>query len=117
MLDTYRGSCLRTLLPLEEQVSGIFMKFSFKKFEEQFERATLYKVLKLTQVTFKVKYYKHSHTQNHVVIWENDVGSCSCKNFEFRGIICRHILSVFLYEDCFRISVTYLPLHWCRDEF
>ncbi|KAK1396721.1 hypothetical protein POM88_006584 [Heracleum sosnowskyi] len=43
--------------------------------------------------------------------------TCSCKNFEFWGIVCCHILGVFLREDYFQIPVTYLPLRWCRDEY
>ena len=34
---------------------------------------------------------------------------CSCKNFEFWGIFCRHILSVFLHKDCYQIPSLYLP--------
>lgn len=63
-----------------------------------------------------MKYYKNLHSQTHEVSWEGDVVTCSCKNFEFWGIVCRHILSVFLHEDCFQIPATYLPLRWCRDQ-
>ncbi|XP_074306595.1 protein FAR1-RELATED SEQUENCE 11-like [Silene latifolia] len=42
MLDTYRGSSLCTSSPLEEQVYKIFTAFSFKKFQEEFGRATQY---------------------------------------------------------------------------
>ncbi|XP_074293392.1 protein FAR1-RELATED SEQUENCE 11-like [Silene latifolia] len=40
MLDTYKGSTLCTLSPLEEQLYKVFTTFSFKKFQEEFERAT-----------------------------------------------------------------------------
>jgi len=44
MLDTYRGSCLRTLSPLEEQAYKVLTKFSFKGFQEELGRASQYKV-------------------------------------------------------------------------
>lgn len=117
MLDTYRNSSLRTLSPLEEQVHNVFTKFAFQKFQEEFERATQYIVLKFDHGLFVVQYYKNLESQRHQVKWQDDLVRCSCKNFEFWGIICRHILSVFLHQDCFQISGTYLPLRWQRDEF
>jgi hypothetical protein len=64
-----------------------------------------------------VKYYKEQHSQKHKVLWDGDVVSCSCKHFEFCGILCRHVLTIFLHKDCFEIPMSYLPLRWCRDEF
>ena len=117
MLDTYRGSSLRSLSPLEEQVYNIFTKYAFKKFQEEFERATQYKICEENHVEFTVKYYKEQHSQKRKVLWDGDVVGCSCKHFEFRGILCRHVLTIFLHKDCFEIPISYLPLRWCRDEF
>ncbi|WJX12219.1 hypothetical protein P8452_02741 [Trifolium repens] len=117
MLNTYRGSSLRSLSPLEEQVYNIFTTFAFKKFQEEFERATQYKICEENHVEFTVKYYKEQHSQKHKVLCDGDVVSCSCKNFEFCGILCSHVLTIFLHKDCFEIPMSYLPLRWCRDEF
>lgn len=43
---------------------------------------------------------------------KNDV-TCSCKNFEFWDILYRHILRVFIHNDCFRIPYVYLRPCWC----
>ena len=40
---------------------------------------------------------------------------CSFKNFEFGGILCRHVLSVFLHKDCYQIPSLYLPPRWCHE--
>ena len=37
------------------------------------------------------------------------------KNFEFLSILCRHVLSVFFYKDCYQIPSLYLPPHWCLE--
>ena len=42
------------------------------------------------------------------------IARCSCKNFEFRGIL--HILRLFLQKDCYEIPSAYLPLRCCRDK-
>ncbi|XP_074315207.1 protein FAR1-RELATED SEQUENCE 11-like [Silene latifolia] len=117
MLDTYRGSSLHTSSPLEEQVYKVFISFSFKKFQEEFDRATQYTVCLDHTHVFIVRHYKQLRTQKHIVVWNCDNISCSCKLFEFWGILCRHILSVFIHKDRFDIPVRYLPLRWCRDEF
>ena len=41
--------------------------------------------------------------------------NCSCKHFEFWGILCRHILSVFLQKDCYHILPLNLPSRWCCE--
>ncbi|XP_074265499.1 protein FAR1-RELATED SEQUENCE 11-like [Silene latifolia] len=116
-LDTYRGSCLRTSSSLEEQVYKVFTSFSFKKFQEEFERANQYTVCLDHTHVFIVRHYKELRAQKHNVVWNCDNISCSCKLFEFWGILCRHVLSVFIHKDRFDIPVRYLPLRWCRDEF
>ncbi|KAJ8441478.1 hypothetical protein Cgig2_008739 [Carnegiea gigantea] len=40
MSDTYRGSSLRTLSPLEDQAYKVLTKFSFKKFQEELGRTS-----------------------------------------------------------------------------
>ena len=40
---------------------------------------------------------------------------CSCKNFEFWGILCCHILCIFLHKDCYQIPSLYLPPRWRRE--
>ena len=52
----------------------------------------------------------------HKVFWDGKVAKCSCKNFEFVGILCRHILSVFIHKDYFEVPSTYWLSRWRRDE-
>ena len=48
--------------------------------------------------------------------WDGKVAKCSCKNFEFVGILCRHILSVFIHKDCYDIPLTYWLPRWSHKE-
>ncbi|XP_063949955.1 protein FAR1-RELATED SEQUENCE 1-like [Daucus carota subsp. sativus] len=59
-----------------------------------------------------VQHYTQENTQKHLVGWNGQMLVCSCKHFEFWGIICRHILSVFLHQDVFTIPSSYFPLRW-----
>ncbi|XP_050889414.1 uncharacterized protein LOC127094647 [Lathyrus oleraceus] len=50
------------------------------------------------------------------VYWSAQEGviSCSCHQFEFSGILCRHSLRVLSTGNCFQIPDTYLPIRWRR---
>ncbi|XP_058188771.1 protein FAR1-RELATED SEQUENCE 11-like isoform X2 [Rhododendron vialii] len=115
MLEKYRGSTLRTMSPLEEQARGVLTPFCFKKFQEEFGRATLYSLLGENGNEFIVKYHEETTTKKRIVFWDGEMATCSCKHFEFWGILCRHILSVFLHKDCYAIPFTYLPVRWSRE--
>ncbi|KAJ1401072.1 FAR1 DNA-binding domain [Sesbania bispinosa] len=77
MLDKYRGSSLRTLSPLEHQAQDILTPFAFKKFQEEFSRATQYFVFLDGTTDFMVQYYKEGETQKHKVHWDKQVATCS----------------------------------------
>ncbi|PWA72839.1 Zinc finger, PMZ-type [Artemisia annua] len=115
MLVKYRGSCLRSPSPLEEQGYRFFTPFAFKKFQEEFAKANQYSVKQVNDMTFNVNH--HASTRSHKVFWDGKVAKCSCKAFEFVGILCRHILGVFIHKDCFEIPSTYWSPRWCRQEF
>lgn len=50
------------------------------------------------------------------VYWVPQEGiiSCSCHQFEFSGILCRHARRVLSTGNCFQIPERYLPLRWRR---
>ncbi|KAH7848663.1 hypothetical protein Vadar_005885 [Vaccinium darrowii] len=116
MLQKYRGSALRTMSPLEKQACGVLTPFCFEKFQEEFGRATLYSLVHESGCEFVVKYHENTMSKTHKVFWDGETTTCSCKHFEFWGILCRHILSVFLHKDCYKIPYIYLPSRWCREQ-
>ncbi|KAG5535968.1 hypothetical protein RHGRI_023678 [Rhododendron griersonianum] len=60
MLETYRGSSLRTMSPLEEQAHNVLTPYCFKKFQEQFGRAALYSLTHEDGHMFVLKYYEET---------------------------------------------------------
>lgn len=116
MLVKYKGSYLISQSPLEEQGYHFFTHFAFKKFQEEFGRAIQFTVVEKTCNVFFVKHHKYIQCNKHEVIWDGNVAKCSCKKIELVGILCRHILSVFLHKDCFDIPLAYLLSRWSRKE-
>ncbi|KAL2892614.1 Protein FAR1-RELATED SEQUENCE 11 [Bienertia sinuspersici] len=101
---------LKTKSPLEEQVYGMFTPFAFKKFQQELTKATLYSIIQMEGDKFLVRYYEGEDKRSHTLFWNGSTLKCSCKNFEFWGILCRHILRVLFHNDCFKIPNSYLPL-------
>ncbi|XP_071688654.1 protein FAR1-RELATED SEQUENCE 11-like [Rutidosis leptorrhynchoides] len=114
MLEKYRGSNLRSVSPLEEQAHRFFTQFAFKKFQEQFGNAIQYLVPENEGNKFIVKH--HKATRCHTIFWDDKVAMCTFKNFEFVGILCRHILCVFIHVGCFEIPSIYLHPRWSRND-
>ena len=108
MLETFRSSSLRSLSPLEDQAHGVLTPYAFKLFQVEFGSATLYSVLQENGSGFVLQYYKDKTSQKHKVLWDGEMTNCSCKHFEFWGILCRHILRIFLHKDCHQIRHMYL---------
>ncbi|KAL2925343.1 Protein FAR1-RELATED SEQUENCE 2 [Bienertia sinuspersici] len=52
-----------------------------------------------------------------IVSCDKDKGdfSCSCKLFEFRGILCRHIIKIIEFEDVNVIPERYILSRWRKD--
>ena len=68
MLETYRGSSLRSLSPLEDQVHSVLTPYAFKIFQEEFGRLTKYSVLQENGIKFVLKYYKDETSRMYKVL-------------------------------------------------
>ena len=65
---------------------------------------------------FVLRYYTGASRKEHHIFWDGQVARCSCKDFEFWGILYCHILRFFLQKDCDEIPSAYLPLRWFHDK-
>lgn len=65
--------------------------------------------------TYKLK--TNGKIQEHTVVYDSSNGSveCSCKNFEFVGILCTHALKVLDFKNTRTIPDCYLMKRWMKD--
>ncbi|KAJ8431476.1 hypothetical protein Cgig2_032247 [Carnegiea gigantea] len=122
-MPTYLHDCffggMTTIGRSENMNAFVLTKLSFKKFQEELARASQYKVHDKTNMVYMVDYYKDPHLHKGtksfgMMIWLVIV---ACKHFEFRGIFCCHILTIFIHINSFEIPTRYLPLRWSLGEF
>ncbi|GMI70281.1 FAR1-related sequence 11 [Hibiscus trionum] len=108
--------CLKTGSPIESHAATVLTPYAFGKLQEELLLAPQYASFVVDEGCFEVKH----HTQMDggcKVIWilcEEQI-SCSCRHFEFSGILCRHVLRVLSTNNCFHIPNQYLPSRWCMN--
>ncbi|KAI3897988.1 hypothetical protein MKX03_020633 [Papaver bracteatum] len=107
MLEKHHFPISKIMSPLEEQVRKILTPYAYNMFSEELERASQYGVYRISGSEYMLKYFEEGkNTKRRRVFWDGQVIICSCKQFEFCGIVCRHILHVFIHTGCFKIPIT-----------
>lgn len=105
--------CLKTGSPIESHAATVLTPYAFGKLQEELLMAPQYASLLVDEGCFQVKH--HTETDGGCkVIWIpcQEHISCSCHQFEFSGILCRHVLRVLSTDNCFQIPDQYLPIRW-----
>ncbi|XP_057978245.1 protein FAR1-RELATED SEQUENCE 11 isoform X1 [Malania oleifera] len=114
MQQNLQNISLKTGAPMESHAAAILTPFAFSKLQEQLVLAAHYASFQMED-GFLVRH----HTKlegGRKVYWVPREGiiSCSCHQFEFSGILCRHALRVLSTGNCFQIPERYLPVRWRR---
>jgi SWIM zinc finger len=115
MVATLKPITVKTNSPLESQAFEVFTPFAFKKFQDELMASSQYSINHEEGNVFIVRFFEGDSSINRRVVWDGTTLFCSCKNFEFWGILCRHIFRVLLHNDCFKIPFFYLPQRWHCD--
>ncbi|XP_050914753.1 protein FAR1-RELATED SEQUENCE 5 [Lathyrus oleraceus] len=108
---------LRTLYPMEEETSKIYTRKMFRIFQDELVGSQLFiteKVKFSIEVsTYKVReIYKEKpiyYVNFHVTSKE---ANCSCHMFECSGILCRHVLCVFIKKNVYCLPSQYVLHRW-----
>ncbi|KAI3445555.1 hypothetical protein Pfo_002220 [Paulownia fortunei] len=114
MQQNIQNISLKTGAPMESHAASVLTPFAFSKLQEQLVMAAHYASYQMED-GFLVRH----HTKlegGRKVYWVPREGiiNCSCHQFEFSGILCRHALRVLSTGNCFQIPERYLLLRWRR---
>ncbi|XP_038720202.1 protein FAR1-RELATED SEQUENCE 11-like [Tripterygium wilfordii] len=105
---------LKTGSPIESHAATVLTPYAFGKLQEQLVLAPQYASFLVNDCCFQIRH--HTEVEGGCkVIWDpcQEHISCSCREFEFSGILCRHVLRVLSTNNCFHIPDQYLPTRWC----
>lgn len=110
---------LKTASPIEKQTAAIYTRAVFGKFQEEFVESLGYNAYKMKEGSVsKFSVTRDEYSLETFTVTYNDAkktAMCSCKNFEFSGILCRHILGVFLMVDLRMLPDEYFLRRWTRN--
>ncbi|KAL5707313.1 hypothetical protein ACHQM5_025373 [Ranunculus cassubicifolius] len=111
---------LKTPSPIEKQAAGIYTRSIFTKFQEELVETLAITATKIedtgTVTTYRVAKFGEDH-KIYIVnfhVFEMNA-TCSCRKFEFSGIICRHILAVFRVTNFLTLPSHYILKRWTRN--
>ncbi|VFQ90713.1 unnamed protein product [Cuscuta campestris] len=114
--------------PLERHASEVYTRKVFSIFSQELRQINVYKKVKVHVDGPKVTYRIIRHVDQLDAIKDINVGyedvvfdkhaktaKCSCQEFEFRGVLCRHILIVFAHKGVDKIPTKYILPRWTKN--
>ncbi|PKA66380.1 Protein FAR1-like sequence 5 [Apostasia shenzhenica] len=110
---------LRTASPMEKQASGIYTRIMFEKFQEEFVESLGYHVDKIEDGTHgKYQVARNEDVAGAYTVTFNpseNKAQCSCSMFEVSGILCRHVLRVFMIAGVRALPNEYILKRWMKN--
>ncbi|KAL3537770.1 hypothetical protein ACH5RR_001136 [Cinchona calisaya] len=110
---------LKTPSPMEQQAANLYTKKIFAKFQEELVETFVYTANKVdgTDLVSKFRVAKYEHDDEAYIVTldvSNVKANCSCQMFEYSGILCRHILTVFTVTNVLTLPAHYMLKRWTR---
>ncbi|KAK7252607.1 hypothetical protein RIF29_36681 [Crotalaria pallida] len=111
---------LKTPSPMEKQAAGVYTRRLFIKFQEELVETLTFLANKVDEeemiTTYRVAKYGEIHRANVVKYnFFEAKATCSCQMFEFCGLVCRHILTVFRVTNLLTLPSHYILKRWTRN--
>ena len=114
---------LLTQSPFEKQAIEYLTDFARNKFVTQVMESVQYgcqeETVEQAAVTLRVWHLTFSAEYRTVVLGVDSEGmqqySCSCKLFEFSGIVCRHIIRACQQQNVSELNPRYFLSRWRKD--
>ncbi|KAL8134265.1 protein FAR1-RELATED SEQUENCE 3 [Apium graveolens] len=111
---------LRTPSPMEKQAANLYTKKAFQKFQEELVETFVYTADRIdgNDAIGEYRVAKFEDDQKAYIVSLNSPemrAACSCQMFEYSGILCRHILTVFTVTNVFTLPSHYILRRWTRN--
>ncbi|KAL7127020.1 hypothetical protein ABFS83_14G226000 [Erythranthe nasuta] len=111
---------LRTPSPMEKQAANLYTKRIFLKFQEELVETFVYTANRVDgdghNSTYRVAKFEDNRKAYFVSLNIAEMrANCSCKMFEYSGILCRHVLTVFTVTNVLTLPSHYILNRWTRN--
>lgn len=112
---------LKSLWPIEIQMEKVFTRKKFQTFQDEIFESHAYIVNTLNEDEANVSYTiqrvdgcSSSRSQKRIYDKSEDFVSCSCQQFEHKGIPCKHMLAYFRIKQLVQLPTQYIFQRWTR---
>ncbi|KAJ7960406.1 Protein FAR1-RELATED SEQUENCE like [Quillaja saponaria] len=111
---------LRTPSPMEKQAANLYTRKIFSKFQEELVDTFAYIANRIEGdgaiSTYRVTNYEDDQKAYSVMFNYPELrANCSCQMFEYSGILCRHVLTVFAVTNVLKLPSHYILKRWTRN--
>ncbi|XP_041990447.1 protein FAR1-RELATED SEQUENCE 3-like isoform X1 [Salvia splendens] len=111
---------LKTPSPMENEAASMYTKRIFLKFQEELVETFVYTANRIdgdgNSSTFRVAKFEDVTKVYFVKLNIVEMkANCSCKMFEYSGILCRHVLTVFTVTNVLTLPSHYILKRWTRN--
>ncbi|KAK3034175.1 hypothetical protein RJ639_034315 [Escallonia herrerae] len=114
------AAIIKTPSPMEKQAAEVYTTKLFIKFQEELVETLAFLATNVEDeeivTTYRVAKYGESHKAYFVRFSLKEMkAACSCQMFEFSGLVCRHILTVFRVKNVLTLPSHYVLKRWTRN--
>ncbi|CAO2840985.1 unnamed protein product [Amaranthus hypochondriacus] len=111
---------LRTPSPMEKQAADLYTRKIFAKFQDELVETFVYTANRIdgngATSTYRVAKFEDDYKEYTVTLNISDIrANCSCLMFEYSGILCRHILTVFTVTNVLTLPSHYILRRWTQN--
>lgn len=111
---------LKTPSPMENQAANLYTKKVFAKFQDELVETFVYTANRINgdgaMGTYRVAKFEDDTKAYIVTLSGPEIrANCSCQMFEYSGILCRHILTVFTVTNVLTLPTHYILKRWMRN--
>ncbi|CAA0813168.1 Protein FAR1-RELATED SEQUENCE 3 [Striga hermonthica] len=113
-------SLLRTPSPMEKQAADLYTKRVFSRFQEELVETFVYTANRVDgdgdNCTYRVAKFEDDRKSYFVSLNIAEMkANCTCMMFEYSGILCRHVLTVFTVTNVLTLPSHYILNRWTRN--
>ncbi|XP_022731195.1 protein FAR1-RELATED SEQUENCE 3-like [Durio zibethinus] len=111
---------LRTPSPMEKQAANLYTRKIFTKFQEELVETFVYTANRIEGdgaiSTFRVAKFEDDNKEYIVTLNYPEMrANCSCQMFEYSGILCKHVLTVFTVTNVLTLPSHYILKRWTQN--
>ncbi|KAL3624704.1 hypothetical protein CASFOL_031372 [Castilleja foliolosa] len=112
---------LKTPSPMENQAANLYTKRVFLKFQGELVETLANPATVIEEsgnvTIFRVAKFGEEQNNGHMVRFDSleMKATCSCRLFDYSGIVCRHVLSVFRAKNVLMLPSEYVLRRWTRN--